>query len=97
MRASVVRRETTQEGQVFTRFYDLKLERDTTSVFALSWTIMHVIDETSPLWGKSRDDLQAEAATLTVAISGTDDTLNDFEHAASHLCGGPHLLQPPFR
>jgi inward rectifier potassium channel len=81
VRASVVRRETTQEGQVFTRFYDLKLERDTTSVFALSWTIMHVIDETSPLWGKTREDLQGEAATLTVAISGTDDTLNDFVHA----------------
>jgi inward rectifier potassium channel len=81
VRASVVRRETTQEGQVFTRFYDLKLERDTTSVFALSWTIMHVIDESSPLWGKAREDLQNEAATLTVSISGTDDTLNDFVHA----------------
>jgi len=96
VRASLVRRETTLEGQVFTRFYDLKLERDTTSVFALSWTVMHAIDEASPLYGKTREDLQREAATLTVAISGTDDTLNDFVHArqtyaAEHIYFNHHF------
>jgi inward rectifier potassium channel len=96
VRASLVRRETTLEGQVFTRFYDLKLERDQTSVFALSWTIMHAIDETSPLYGKTQQDLHAAVATLTVAISGTDDTLNDFVHArqsyaAEHIYFGHHF------
>jgi inward rectifier potassium channel len=81
VRAALVRRETTLEGQLFTRFYDLKLERDTTSVFALTWTVLHKIDESSPLWGKTQQDLHDEGTTLTVAISGTDDTLNDFVHA----------------
>src|SRR5471032_3029995 len=57
VRASLVRREITREGQLFTRFYDLKLEREQTGVFALSWTIMHPITESSPLFGKTRQDL----------------------------------------
>jgi inward rectifier potassium channel len=81
VRASLVRRETTLEGQVFTRFYDLQLEREQSGVFALTWTILHKIDESSPLFGKTQQDLQNEGTTLAVAISGTDDTLNDFVHA----------------
>lgn len=96
VRASLVRREHTQEGQLFTRFYDLKLEREQTGVFALSWTILHKIDESSPLFGKTQHDLQAEGSTLTVGISGTDDTLNDFVHArqsysSEHIIFGHHF------
>ena len=79
--SSIVLREKTLEGQEFTRFYDLKLERNSTSVFALSWTVMHRIDETSPLFGRSAEDLFDAGATLTVSMSGMDDTLNDFVHA----------------
>lgn len=96
VRASLVRRETTLEGQLFTRFYDLKLERERTTVFALTWTIMHRIDESSPLWGKTQRDLINEGTTLTVGVSGTDDTLNDFVHArqsysAEHIFFNHHF------
>jgi len=96
VRASLVRRETTLEGQVFTRFYDLQLEREHSGVFALTWTILHKIDETSPLFGKTQQDLLNEGTTLAVAISGTDDTLNDFVHArqtyaAEHIFYGHHF------
>lgn len=97
VRAALVRRETTLEGQIFTRFYDLKLERDQTSVFALSWTILHPIDAASPLYGLTQKDLQESATTLTVSISGMDDTLNDFVHArqtyaAEHIYFGHHFV-----
>ncbi|MCG2584076.1 ion channel [Massilia sp. TS11] len=81
VKASIVKRETTVEGQEYTRVYDLKLERDRTSVFALSWTVMHQIDANSPLYGKDIDDLFREGVTLMVSISGIDDTFNDFVHA----------------
>jgi inward rectifier potassium channel len=81
VRAAIVRRERTLEGQEFTRFYELKLERNNTSVFALSWTVMHQIDQDSPLYGKGPEQLKNDDAYLTVSISGTDDTLNDFVHA----------------
>lgn len=81
VRAAVVRRERTAEGQEFTRFFELTLERDNTSVFALSWTIMHRIVEGSPLYGKTPANMLEDGAFLTVSISGTDDTLNDFIHS----------------
>ncbi len=81
VRAAVVRREATSEGQEFTRFFELELERDNTSVFALSWTIMHRIVEGSPLYGKTPANMLDDGAFLTVSISGTDDTLNDFIHS----------------
>jgi len=96
VRATLIRRETTLEGQIFTRFYDLQLERERSGVFALTWTILHKIDESSPFWGKSQADLHNEGATLSVAVSGTDDTLNDFVHArqtyaAEHIYFNHHF------
>jgi inward rectifier potassium channel len=79
--ASMVRTEQTLEGVQFNRIYDLRLERQRTSVFALSWTIMHKIDEQSPLYDKTSQQILDGKVNLTVAISGIDDTLNDTVHA----------------
>jgi inward rectifier potassium channel len=58
------------------RFIDLKLERDFSPIVALSWTLIHVIDEKSPLWGKARHDLQAEDSRLFVSIGGYDEAIS---------------------
>jgi inward rectifier potassium channel len=81
VRATLVRRERTPEGEVFYRMHELKLERERSGAFALSWTILHKIDAASPLCGQSAADLEAAAARLSVSISGYDDTLNDLVHA----------------
>jgi inward rectifier potassium channel len=81
VRMSLIRKEKTLEGEVFYRVYDLKLDRERSSAFALSWTVMHRIDESSPLHGKRPADLVADESTLSVAISGLDETLNDTVHA----------------
>lgn len=81
VRMSLIRKERTLEGETFYRVYDLKLDRERSSAFAMSWTIMHKIDEGSPLFGKTAADLTLEEATLNVAISGQDETLNDTVHA----------------
>lgn len=78
---SLIRKERTKEGETFYRVYDLKLDRERSSAFALSWTVMHRIDENSPFFGKTNNDLLQEEATLNVAISGLDETLNDTVHA----------------
>ncbi|MBI3229695.1 MAG: hypothetical protein HYZ45_05810, partial [Burkholderiales bacterium] len=76
-----VRSELTKEGTTFNRFYELKLERERTGVFALSWTIMHKIDHNSPLYGLSAVDLVAQDAGISISMSGQDDTLSDTVHA----------------
>ncbi len=48
---TLARTTTTREGLVMRRFEELDLVRERTSLFALSWTVMHRIDATSPLHG----------------------------------------------
>ncbi len=73
--------EITLEGTSFRRFYDLKLERSRSSLFALSWTMMHRIDETSPLFGVDAAALAAQQARLLVSITGIEESLAATVHA----------------
>src|ERR1700733_2630324 len=60
------------EGQSLRRFYELQLIQNQNPGLALSWTLYHVIDENSPLYGLSADDLAALKASLAVVVSGYD-------------------------
>src|SRR4051812_23792427 len=51
LRLGLVRTEVTQEGMTLYRLQDLTLVRDSTQALARGWTVMHVIDESSPLFG----------------------------------------------
>ena len=70
----MTRVETSAEGQTMRRFHDLKLERAQNPVFALSWTIFHIIDETSPLHGQDASALAKAQASFVVTLSGLDET-----------------------
>lgn len=74
MRFYVLRLETSSEGVEMRRFHDLTLVRDHTPVFALTWTVMHQIDETSPLYGVTPEMMLAEDMTLVCTMTGTDET-----------------------
>ena len=70
----LIRDEKTVDGHRLRRFYDLKLERARSPMFALSWQIMHPIDETSPLHGVTSTLIRDEDMRLAVTLSGTDET-----------------------
>lgn len=78
---SFVRDEKTTEGQAFRRFYDLPLVRSRSPAFALTWTIMHTIDEKSPLHGMAQEALRDCTASLAVTITGLDETIAQPVHA----------------
>jgi inward rectifier potassium channel len=78
---SLARQVTTREGHVMRRFEELQPVRKRTPLFALSWTVMHRIDETSPLFGLDRDALFDMEAEIIVMLSGTDETLADVIYA----------------
>jgi inward rectifier potassium channel len=69
----LLRGEQSADGQYFRRYYELDLRRSENPVFALSWTIFHAVDESSPLYGASPDDLAQADALLVLTISGVDD------------------------
>ena len=71
----------TAEGQPFRRFYELPLLRNESPALALSWTLHHVIDETSPLFGTSPEELEAGDVSLMVVVSGYDVVAAQTVHA----------------
>lgn len=77
----VIRGEKSTEGRSFTRFQPLRLERNENPVFALSWTLLHVIDEDSPLYGMTAADIEASDMNFVVTINGLDETSAQLVHA----------------
>ena len=69
---SLVTDEITETGPM-RRFHDMQLVRAKNPVFALTWTIMHRIDDDSPLKGWLDDHCAAPGSDLIVVVSGTDD------------------------
>ena len=70
-----------KESQSFRRFYELPLSRNESPALALSWTLFHIIDEASPLYGLNADDLEAIKMTLIVVVSGYDVVAAQTVHA----------------
>ncbi len=70
-------------GKRLRRFYPLTLERDRVAFFTLSWTLVHPIDEHSPLLGKTERDLQAADAEILVLLTGIDETFSQTVHTRS--------------
>lgn len=78
---SLLRDEMTEEGELFRRFYDLNLVRSQTRSFALSWTVIHPIDENSPLYGATPESLAAAETDIIVTLMGTDETVSQIVHS----------------
>jgi inward rectifier potassium channel len=78
---NLLRQVSTQEGHIFRRFQELKVERARTPMFALTWTVMHTIDETSPLYGATPQDLKDWQAEIIIVLSGADDIFAQRIHA----------------
>jgi len=80
-RVWLLRDETSLEGRSFRRFYELPLVRSEHPALALSWTLYHVLDEHSPLYGLNADDLDAAGVSLVVVVSGYDVVAAQTVHA----------------
>jgi inward rectifier potassium channel len=62
------------------RFLTLKLEYEKVSALSLSWTIVHPIEEDSPMYGLSMQDLLDTESELILAFKGFDDTYSQIVH-----------------
>ena len=58
-----------------TRFYNLPTEISKINTLITSWTVVHVIDENSPLYGLQAKDLAEIRAEILIQINGLDDQL----------------------
>ncbi len=70
----MLRDEVTREGFYIRRVIDLPLLRSQHPMFVLGWTIMHVIDDTSPLKSETAETLGKSEVAFVLSVSGTDET-----------------------
>jgi inward rectifier potassium channel len=68
--------EVSTEGEKLRRLYDLKLMRANTPVFTLSWTLYHVIDEESPVYGISLEEMIKNRWELIASFVGIDQDIS---------------------
>jgi inward rectifier potassium channel len=81
MKLTLLRDEETVEGHRYRRMLDLPLVRDASPFFALSWTVMHPIDEASPFHGMGPDECRSQAAQLVAVMTGIDSTTSSTVYA----------------
>jgi len=58
------------------RYYPLALERDRVTFLPLTWTVVHPVDENSPMYGETLQSLRANRAEFIVLLTGMDEAIS---------------------
>jgi len=77
-----------RSGVRMRQYYQLALERSAVVFFPLSWTIVHAIDQNSPLHGLTAADLKTSRAEFLVLLTGLDETFSSPVHSRSSYTAG---------
>jgi inward rectifier potassium channel len=74
-RIMFMRDEPIREGDIFRRFYSLKLHFDRLITFPVVLTLRHTIDEKSPLHGMTAESLEATDSRLVASVVGIETVI----------------------
>ena len=66
-----------ENGKAVFKFYDLELERSKVESLPMNWTVVHPIDEKSPLQGFNQDDMKTADIEVYVLVRGFDDVYSN--------------------
>ena len=80
-RAFALRRGLDAAGKPSWSFLDLPLTRPEVPVLAISWTLVHPIDNDSPLAGLDAEGIEASGIEILLVVSGTDESMAQPIHA----------------
>ena len=62
-----------ENGKPTFKFYDLALERTKVDILPMNWTVVHAIDENSPMRGFTEKDFENADMEVYVLVTGFDD------------------------
>jgi inward rectifier potassium channel len=79
----VLSRIENEAGKTKRTFHPLKLERSRVMFFPLHWVVVHPIDESSPLYGLTEQDLERSDTEFLVLLNAMDETFSQTVHARS--------------
>ncbi len=63
------------------RFHPLKLEINKIDYLTINWTVVHPLNEESPLYGMNEQDFQAGNTEIIIMMKGFNDTFGQEVHA----------------
>jgi inward rectifier potassium channel len=89
-RMTLLRDETSAEGEKLRRLVDMKLVRDETPLFSLSWTLFHIIDDKSPIKGVTLEEVKEKGWEIIVTFVGLDQDMAQ-TIAAHSTYNGDHV------
>jgi inward rectifier potassium channel len=81
VRLVLMRTERTREGRTLYRLHDLIPVRSRAPAFSRGLSVMHIIDERSPLNGATAESLRNSDAEMIVTLIGIDATTGQYVHA----------------
>lgn len=84
LRLTALISDKTKEGEGVRRMVDLRLQRDRSALFAMSWLAVHPIDESSPLFGLSPEDYAAKDILFVPSLVGTEETFGQTIHSRTY-------------
>jgi len=71
----------TTDGKTMRRFYPLDVERSKVSILTMNWTIVHPLDDNSPLKDMTKEDLIETEAGFAILLRAFDDTFSQTVHS----------------
>ncbi len=80
MEATLALSQEDKDKAYVNNFYNLKLERNTITYLPTTWTIVHSIDESSPLHGFSREQLANLNGEVLLLVSYYDESFSQEVH-----------------
>jgi inward rectifier potassium channel len=93
---TLLRNEVSMEGHTMRRFHDLHLVRNHIPLMQLTWTVMHPLDEQSPLHHISPEKLREWEAEIIVSLTGLDESFSQTIHARHSYVGEEILCDAMF-
>lgn len=77
----------TQKNDPTRKFVQIKLEIDKIAMFPTSWTVVHPIDEDSPMWNKSKEEIKEMDIELFILLKGFDETFSQTIYSRGSYIG----------
>ncbi|RKR84245.1 inward rectifier potassium channel [Mucilaginibacter gracilis] len=68
-------------GKTVRKFIPLELERKHVSILTLNWTVVHELNDDSPLRDITNEDLEKTEANIAVLLKAFDDTFSQTVHS----------------
>lgn len=77
VKVNLARLDTGGEDSSY-QFYELALERSRVDTLPMNWTVVHPINEQSPLKGLTREDFERTDVEIYVMVRGFDDVYSNY-------------------